>query len=458
MFYAQAPGGPAIGDDARAVAAAAGLHAIDPIAAEDLALAGYATGSWTLLAGLSQLVAGEVAVWPAGGPPARARHHEYKPPESEGAAPIAARDLGVALDAAVDRLLVRAAGRPIGVPLSGGLDSRFVLAKLVERGHKLLFSFSYGPKKNSDAEIARLVAERLGVEWRFVATSGSQIRSFFESSARREYWRFADGLAALPSMQDVNPIGVLRATGGMPADAIVVNGNSGDFISGAHIPSKLVNAGIVQPTELLDALIDKHFSLWRSLLSAERRRAIRKRIAEATGLDPVGPVMAPTAAASVYERYEYAERQSKFVVNGQRSYEWHGLEWHLPLWDRDVVDLFARAPLADRAHQSLYRRYLNEWNYRGVFTGINRRVTAWPRLTSALLAPIAVGLRLAVGRSRRDRAFRYLNYFDRFGDHYKAFGFREFARCAQDARNPAALYVRTWLRENGVAFEQLPGA
>ncbi len=451
LFYAQASDGPIIGDDARGVAQAAGLHAFDSIAVEDLALSGYATGPRTLLAGLSQLVAGEVVVWPAGGQAARARHHAYKPSE-EAVAPVSTQALGMALDVAIDRLLIKAAGRPIGVPLSGGLDSRFVLAKMVERGHKPLFSFSYGPKNNSDAEIARLVAERLGVPWQFVATSGSQIRSFFESQARRDYWRFADGLASVPNMQDVLPLAVLLQADAMPPDSVIVNGQTGDFISGAHIPRKLVDAVNVKPAELFDALIDKHFSLWRSQLSAERRRTIRARIAAALGLDQDGPAMTPTAAASHYERYEHAERQSKFVVNGQRSYEWHGLDWHLPLWDRDVVDLFARAPLADRAHQSLYRRYLYEWNYKGVFSDINRKVTAWPRVTSALLAPVAVALRLAVGRQRRDQLFRYVNYFDRFGDHYKAFGFKEFACNVQDARNPAALYVRTWLRENGVAF------
>jgi asparagine synthase (glutamine-hydrolysing) len=455
LFYANGSSGPVVGDDARAVAAAADLRAIDPIGAEDLALAAYATGAHTLIAGLSQLVAGEVAVWPSGGPPACARHHDYRPPETSDVPPIPVYDLGAALDATIDRLVAKAAGRPIGVPLSGGLDSRLVLAKLVERAYLPLFSFSYGPQGNSDAAVARMVAERLGADWRFVSTRGRQIRAFFDSPERRDYWRFADGLSALPSMQDVLPLKALRHA--LPRDAMIVNGNSGDFISGAHIPSRLSNTKSVAPVALLDAIVDKHFSLWRPLLTPERRRAVQTRIADAIALNILGPALSADAAASAYERYEYAERHCKFVVNGQRSYEWHGLAWHLPLWDRELVELFARAPLADRAGQSLYRRYLQDWDYRGVFSGVTQTVTAWPRLTSAALAPLAVGLRLVAGRARRDRMFRYLNYFDRFGDHYKAFGFREFARHAQETRNPASLYVRTWLGENGVKLEELAG-
>lgn len=458
LFYAETSRGAVVGDDPRALAATAGLQAIDPIAAEELALSGYALGSRTLLAGLLQVQAGEVVVWRNGAPATHARHHEYRPPEMHDVPRGTTRELSVALDAAIDRLIRKAGGRPIAVPLSGGMDSRFVLAKLVERAYRPVLAFSYGPSRNSDAEIARMVADRLGVGWQFVSTPGPQIRAFFNSPERKDYWRFADGLSALPSMQDVNPIAVLRQSGGLPDDAMIVNGNSGDFISGAHIPQRLLISDTVTPRELLDAITDKHFALWRRMANARRRQELQDRIAASLGLDPNGPPMTKEAATSAYERHEYAERQSKFVVNGQRSYEWHGHGWDLPLWDRDVCDLFARMPLEDRANQSLYDRYLHEWDYRGVFTGITRPVTAWPRWASAALAPVAVGVRLVAGRARRDRLFRYLSYFDRFGDHYKVFGFREFAQQAHDARNPAALYVRTWLRENGVDFEELAGA
>ena len=450
LFHADGPNGVFVGDDARTVAAAAGKSNLDPVAAEELALAGYATGNRTLLQGLVQLVAGEVRVWRRDGASGRALHHEFSPATDEAAPSVETDELGAALDAAFDRLIAGARGRPVWVPLSGGLDSRLVLAKLVERSYRPLVAFSYGPRGNSDAVVAQAVARRLGVDWLFVDTPGTDVRAYFSSQARRDYWGFCDGLCSVPNMQDVHPLAAMRTRGVLPADALIVNGQTGDFISGAHIPARLLAQVQVSPEVLLDAIIDKHFALWRPLLDSRRRAALRRRIGDALALDPDGADMPRAAATSGFERFEFAERQAKFVVNGQRAYEWHGLGWGLPLWDRDIVELFARAPLGQRRDQTLYRRYLDDWDYRSAFSGVTRKVTGWSPAAQAVVTPLAIALRLLVGRARRDRLVGYLNYWDRFGAQYAAFGFRAYARHREALRNPVSLYARAWLAEQNI--------
>ena len=66
------------------------------------------------------------------------------------------------------RLTKKLKNKNIFIPLSGGFDSRLVLAKLHEHGYKNIKCFSYGLKNNSDALIAKKVSKMIGVEWFFM--------------------------------------------------------------------------------------------------------------------------------------------------------------------------------------------------------------------------------------------------------------------------------------------------
>ena len=47
--------------------------------------------------------------------------------------------------------------------MSGGLDSRLIISKLVERGYKKILAYSYGLPGNSDSKIASEVCKKLNV-------------------------------------------------------------------------------------------------------------------------------------------------------------------------------------------------------------------------------------------------------------------------------------------------------
>jgi len=449
LYYADTPGGLILGPDARRIARAL-PEAADPDCVLEAAACGYVTGRQTLRRGLYQLEPGEMIRWYAGsGRIERARHYVYaaRIDEMQSESRLAAT-LNQVIDRCFRRLISAAAGRPITVPLSGGLDSRLVLAKLVELNYPNLQAFSYGPRQNRDALVAKEVAARLKVRWTFVDTPGPVVREFFASGARRDYWNFADGLCSVPNNQDILPLMLLRQRGDLPADSVLVNGQTGDFISGGHIPDALMRPGVGW-NNLYDCLIGKHASLWQSLKTPENLDRLRNRIREKFDIDE-GRAPGAGAIIALHERWEYEERQAKYIVSGQRIYDHLGLAWQLPLWDREFVEFWRTVPHRQKFGQALYREALAEWDFAGLFRNFSREVSAWSPMQTAMILPLSWTLRVLLGRQRRDQAARYLKYIDRFGNHYASFGFAEFARHAHDLRNPVSLYVRHWLEELGL--------
>jgi asparagine synthase (glutamine-hydrolysing) len=257
--------------------------------------------------------------------------------------------------------------------------------------------FAYGHPGNFEAVASKAIAERLGYSWTFQPLSNSSQRRYFASAEYAAYIEYADTTASVPFIQDLSAVAALKARGFIPAEAVLANGNSGDFISGNHVPPAMRAPVKTSATaderkhRILDAVLDKHFSLWGVLRTAERDARLRAALwqsAEAAG----GALRDPDSDHGVYEYIEFQDRQSKYVITGQRIYEFHGHDWRLPLWDKTYLDFWQGVPLAEKAGQSLFTRMLHRANWGGVWREIpvNRRT-----VRPLWLAPIRLSAKLA---------------------------------------------------------------
>ncbi|HCP00508.1 MAG: hypothetical protein CL573_05420 [Alphaproteobacteria bacterium] len=438
----------AVSNDAHLIRLRRQLDKPDRVGIEDAAMAGFVTGRRTLFENLHQLPAGSLALW-QGNSPAIARYRDYMPT----AVKTDSEDMLIeaflaALDDATKRTIQVANGRPIWVPLSGGRDSRMLLSKFVELGYDNLHAFTYGPPGNDERRAAKFIADRLGVPWSFVASRPTQMREFFASNERSNYWDYCDGLSAVPNFQDLLTLQKLRQSGTLPADAVLVNGQTGDFISGGHIPANLMSSDLT-PDTLFEAIVSKHFSLWHSLKTQERLSAVRTRIFDQLDVKPDEPLDRDHAVA-LYEQFEFDERQAKYVINGQRNYEFLGLDWSLPLWDSAMVEFWRNVPVAMKFRQKLFVTALARWNYCGLFRNFDPKVGHWSGLARAVLIPSRL-IRLSLGPARRDAFLRQMLYFGMYRDQYAPFGYAEFYRNARDLRNPVSLLSREWIHERGLS-------
>jgi asparagine synthase (glutamine-hydrolysing) len=377
LFVVEPPGEVLLGFHALPLARRAGFGAndLDPDGALALAMAGYTSGAHTLYRAMSQLRPGECVLAQAGRGPLRRRYHLWQPwKPSEADDDQAQSELADLTLRMIEASVRFAGGRQIAVPLSAGYDSRCVVSALKVLGVRDVVTFAYGIPGNFEADASREIAGRLGYPWKFVPLTAGRQSEFFRSELHAQYLRDVDTCTATPFEQDLGPLSELQEQGFVAHDAVLINGNSGDFISGNHILKALctppVGLDLAQRrARILDALAGKHFALWDTLQTSERLARIKQGLSEE--MDSAGIEFgAPDSDHGVYEHLEFLDRQTKYVINGQRVYEFLGHDWCLPLWDDDYLDFWERMPLRLKAGQRLYRKMLEDKNWGGVWNGI----------------------------------------------------------------------------------------
>lgn len=358
LFFAANDGGCVIADRAPAVREACALDEVDSVAALEFYLAGYVTRDATLFHGLRQLRAGE-CLWRAGDEPPRCeQYYRYRHVELASASSDRLIErLHEVHRHVFTRLLESAGGRPIVVPLSGGYDSRLIVTWLHELGAQPI-CYTYGLPGNWESRLSRDIAAHFGFAWHFVPYSGARWKNWAASAPMRTYQDYAGNYSSIPHVQDWPAIQELRNV--LPRDALIVPGHTGDFISGGHIPPAFARTARVTHRHLREAIQAKHYNLWRWPAQAQRQRAALDARIDATLGEAVAPAHAYAAetAAGLYELWEWQERQAKFICNSLRVYDFHGYEWRLPLYDHELMDFWARVPLAQRVGRQLYYAYV----------------------------------------------------------------------------------------------------
>lgn len=366
LFYAESDGKLFIGDDAEWVRAQVSDDGVDQDALAEFLLTGYVTGQDTLCPRVKQLQAGECLIADKRERAPRVRTHRYYRfvhgdyLEANEEALFAAMD--EMLVGVFERLLASTAGRPIVVPLSGGQDSRLVVAMLRRLGRRDVLCYSYGRAGNWESRVSEAVARKLGYAWEFVPAACRRWQDRLLSEEAKAFHLYRGGLSSVACARDWPAVWELKLAGKIPADAVVVPGHTGDVVSGGHIPRDFADRDVVGSSELVRTLLRDHYGLWHW---SKHGRTLGVTMG-ARVLDCLGdlPAETPEEAASALECWEWQERQAKFIVNLCRAYEFWGYDWRIPLWDSGMCDFWARVPLKLRLGQRLYNAYLNRSVFR----------------------------------------------------------------------------------------------
>ena len=264
---------------------------------------------------------------------------------------------------AIQKLINRADGKTLVIPLSGGLDSRLLALQLKLHGYKNVICFSYGTSFNNQSKISKETAEKLDYKWVFVKYNRQLWKNAYGSNEFKQYFYSADNLNSLPHIQDWLSIKYLIQKELIPKDSIIVPGHTGDFLATGHIPPYFDNISSIE--QLTDEIIKKHFRVNNYMsLSYSHKKHLEIAIKKSLNYTHIRNAV---EAKEAFQYFDWQERQSKFIINSLRVYDYFNLEWSVPLWDIDVVDFWRKIPFSLKKNKHLYKMYLLKINKYNVF-------------------------------------------------------------------------------------------
>lgn len=362
LFYACADRSFLLSDDAEWVRQQVGDREMDPVAREEFQLAGYVTGAETLYPNVKQLQAGEVLVATQQDNGVRVETHRYyrflhTEPEHVDVPALRAQLDQVAVGS-IQRLIDYANGRQIVVPLSGGYDSRLIVALLKRLRYESVLTFSYGLTGNKEAEFSSKVADELGFQWIFIEYTNVLWARSWSTLDAKAYRDMAANHVSLPHVQDWLAVRELVRRKEIEPDAILVPGHSGDFVAGSHIPAIAFTKKRIPYATLLKSLKNAHLSnIPKKCVKLCKNETLFNRIKSRIDLTYDG---SNVAFANLYELWDWQERQSKYIVNSVKAYEHYKLDWWLPLWDLEFVRFWEKVPLVMRKKRKWYVAWINK--------------------------------------------------------------------------------------------------
>ena len=357
LFYAKTDSRFIIADDANRIQDQTQSLFHEKNGAEFL-VTGYVTGRETLFDGICQIQAGEYL---------RYSRHEDHPTTffyhrfwHEDYFSDSEEDLLHRLDEvfiAVFKRLVASAqqqGLQIVVPLSGGLDSRIIVAMLKRLGVEEVICFSYGKKGNYEAEISKKVAEALGYQWYFVEYTHEKWFQCYHSGEASAYEHYAGNLASLPHFQDFLALQELKKEGKIPEKSVFIPGHSGDFLAGTYIPPDYPKKHHYSFENYAQEILKSHYFLWDLNNEADIFPYFKKKIFDTIGKEQIHD---RESYVNQVLYFVFSERVVKFIVNSIRVYEFFGYSWRIPLWDNQLMDFFSKLSLKFRMDEFLYITY-----------------------------------------------------------------------------------------------------
>ena len=232
----------------------------------------------------------------------------------------------------------------IGVALSGGFDSRTIVAS-IDKKHYPIHTFTFGKPNCDDAKFAQKVADRLGTNHHFFEFKPDDLASYAEKVVY-----ITDGLLnCIHAHRTMQTSGEMRefidiALGGFFGDSTQGHFLIDDFTNiedNFQLFERLSNK---VPIDLRNLFDDNYFSLIEKNLSCSKNHILQ-----------IGANVDIKLPHNRLMYYNFKERERRFMVMGHISVR-NSLEFRAPFSDYDLINFILEIPPQFKIDKHLYKK------------------------------------------------------------------------------------------------------
>ncbi len=239
------------------------------------------------------------------------------------------------------------------IPLSGGQDSRLLLYYLKMSGYNNIITYTYGNKNSEEAKISKKVAEFLDVKWHFIEYKKKSCRKLYNKSFSKIAEYFGRGYA-IPHIQELEAIDELIKRKIVNNNCIIIPGFSLDFLAGSHLISKFIDNNKLMKKVLKEEIYKYNYNLCN-----KDNSIFDKKLEEKFQISFNDDMIETEKIVDMYNAYDFEERQAKYVNNAIRVYDYYGLKWYLPFWDKEVIGFWSKVSLKDKFERKFFNGFVN---------------------------------------------------------------------------------------------------
>jgi asparagine synthase (glutamine-hydrolysing) len=242
---------------------------------------------------------------------------------------------------------------PILIPLSGGKDSRAILAAALEiTSADNIITFSYGTKHSYDLQIAKKVAKKAGVKNIIIPEEKQNSSKLFEQT----FYQHEGLFNAIPSLP-FNGFENISSYGNT-----IISGYIGDYIFGSNMHESMINQYLDKKTDIQKA----QHQFYKAGLFNNPDNV--QQCLNYTAINNSEKLIDPEEIYSIPGKQLVNKFVQFFLQNHIYNFTYHTcmvhkelFQYKAPFLDNNLVDFTLQLPHTLRHNQVLYKRFLKQY-------------------------------------------------------------------------------------------------